>query len=226
MDMKRFFMLMSVGLVLGVTACKQTDEADVYRTCMGNQDRLCAVQAVSRLVTAEPFNATWLDTLAILYSNLGMNEQATLACARALNTRESVAVRLADGASNKAIGKYDRALESYRKLLTAEPQDIEFQYENAYLLIRLERDDEALPMLDKVLAHPKAVEQQMQEFVEQGSQMVPYAAVAHNLRGYILTRKGLNQEAIAAYQASLNIFPDYFLAKNNLMVLMAQLKSK
>jgi tetratricopeptide (TPR) repeat protein len=219
-------MLMSFGLMLGGTGCKQTDEADVYRTCMGNQDRLCAVQAVSRLVTAEPFNATWLDTLAILYSNLGMNEQASLACARALNTRESRAVRLADGASNKALGKFDRAFDSYSKLLAAEPQDLEFQYENAYLLIRLGRDDEAMPMLDKVLAHPKAAELQMQEFVEQGSQMVPYAAVAHNLRGYIHTRKGQNQDAVAAYQASLSIFPDYFLAKNNLMVLMAQMKAQ
>jgi len=219
-------MLIPIGLMLGTTSCKQTDETDVYRTCMGNQDRLCAVQAVSRLVTAEPFNATWLDTLAILYSNLGMNEQASIASARALNTRESRAVRLADAASNKAIGKFDRALESYRKLLTAEPQDLEFQYENAYLLIRLGRDDEAAPILDKVLAHPKAAELQMQEFVEQGSQLVPYAAVAHNLRGYILTRKGLDHEAMAAYQASLTILPEYFLAKNNLAVLMAKEKGK
>lgn len=209
-----------------MASCKQINEVDVYRKCIEQDDRLCAIHAVTRILTQSPLDATWNDTLAVLYSNIGMTQQAVLAADKALTLRESEAVRLVSAVGHKQLGNFEKALDGYRKLSDSQPNDIEFMYENGYLLIRLGRDDEALPWLDKVLAHEKATEISMQEFIEQGSQMVPYAAIAHNLKGYVAAKKGRNDEAIRSYEAALNLFPDYFLAKNNLLVLKATTEKK
>lgn len=212
--------------MVALVSCKQINEADVYRKCIEQDDRLCAIHAVTRLLTQSPLDATWNDTLAILYSNVGMTQQAVLAADKALTLRESEAVRLVSASGHKQLGNFDKALDGFRKLVEAHPNDLEFLYENGYLLIRLGRDNEAVAWLDKVLAHPKATTTSMQEFIEQGSQTVPYAAIAHNLKGFIQAKKGMNDDAVRSYEAALGLFPDYFLAKNNLLILRTSMGKK
>jgi len=93
--------------------------------------------------------------------------------------------RLEDGHWEEAIAEFDTAL-------LADANHPYAQLGRSIALLQLERDDEALAGLDRIVASR------------------PGFAPAHAERGILLDRMGRHEEALAAYRRALEIDPDGF----------------
>ncbi len=215
--------------VLLLSACDSTEkhtekEWQIYKSSMDHGDRTTAMNSLNRIIAFEKYEANALDTLAILYLQSGANEAAVTIAKRALNVRESDELIYTLAKASKGLGNYEVALENYQKLLTKKPDNLELLYEVAYANINLSKLSEALPHIKTIIQHPESGSAVMQEFIADGSQLLPYKAVAYNMLGFLQTKAGQDQEAVKSYEAAIQIFPKYYLANNNLKVMLEKLK--
>jgi tetratricopeptide (TPR) repeat protein len=222
------FLLLSTVILSSCNDSKKMVEQEwkVYKSVMEHGDLSSAMNSLNRIIAIEKYNADALDTLALLYLKNGSNDAAVKIAFRALNVRESDALVRTYAKANKGIGKNDVALEQFTKLLKKFPESLEYQYEVAYAYINLNKLSDAIPHVQAIIEHPNSGTEVMQEFIKEGSQLLPYKAVAFNMLGYIQTQAGQPQDALKSYQTALQIFPKYYLASNNLKVLQAQLEAK
>ncbi len=229
--MAKVFPVLMVSGILLFNSCNDTEKAigfewNVYTTTMQHGDATTAMNSLNRILAMDAYNAAALDTLAILYQKNGMNEAAAKIAFRALNVRESDELVKVLAKANKGMGKHDIALENFQKLLAKDPTSLELLYETAYAYINLGKLNEAIPPLQKMIDHPESGSAVMKEYVNEGSQLVPYKAVAFNMVGYIQTQAGKNQDALRSYEAALLIYPKYYLASNNLKLLSERIAGK
>ena len=126
--------------------------------------------------------------------------------------------------ANKNLGKFEQAILHFSKLLEGSPDDLELLYESAFCNINMNKANDAVPFIEKMIQHPESGSQVMQEFYQNSQQFVPYKSVALNMLGYLQAQAGQNEAAIQSYQAALQVFPKYYLAQNNLRVLVPQKK--
>lgn len=223
------FLLVSSFLIF--SSCNDNQKAiefewKVYAAVMEHNDATSAMNSLNRILVLDAYNPAALDTLAILYLTNGMNESAAKIAFRALNVRESDAVLKVLAKANKGMGKHDIALENFEKLLAKDSTSLELLYETAYAYINLGKFNEAIAPLQKIIDHPESGSAVMKEYVNEGSQLVPFKAVAFNMVGYIQTQAGMNQDAISSYETALKIYPKYYLANNNLKLLTERLARK
>ncbi len=191
----------------------------VYAAVMEHDDMVSAMVSLNRILAVEKYNQAALDTLARLYLNTGANSAAAKVAFRALNVKQTDATTAIAAKANKNLGNFELALEHFNKLLLKDPGKLEWLYEVAYANINLGKLNDALPYIEKLINHPGSEKAVMQEFINEGSQLLPYRAVAYNMLGYIQTRAGQDQAAIKSYEAAIRLFPEYYLAGNNLKVL-------
>ena len=201
-------------------------EWKIYHSAMEHGDYSTGINSLNRIVAVEKYNADALDTLALLYLSAGSNDAASKLATRALNIRESDALVRVLGKAYKGLGKHDLSLEYFSKLLAKKPQDLEMLYEVSYAKINVGKLREALPEIQMIIAHPESEKKLMQEFINEGSQMVPYKAVALNMLGFLQNQAGQPADAMVSYQSALAIFPKYYLAGNNLKILTAKNQAK
>ena len=225
--MRKVLTLLAIPLLFG--ACNDSkkiveNEWKVYRSTMEIGDVSTAIVSLNRIIALEKYNGDALDTLAILYLNAGSNNAALKVGKRALNIRESDALNQVLAKANKNLGKYEEALPYFSKLLVKNPEDLELMYEVAFVNINLGKGNEALPLIQQIIAHPNSGSAVMQEYHQNGSQLLPYKAVAFNMLGFMQTQVGQNEDALQSYRTALSIFPKYALAQNNLNVLMTKMK--
>lgn len=220
--------LLSVVLFASCNSDKKMVETEwkVYNSIMEQGDVISAIVTLNRIIAIDRYNADALDSLSILYLRSGSNDAAAKLAFRALNVRESDAVVRVLARSNKNLGKFEVALENYQKLLAKDPQNLEYLYEVAYANINLSRLNEAVPHIKAIIQHPNSGSEVMQEYFKDGSQLLPYRAVAYNMLGFIQTKAGQDEAAIQSYQTALQIFPKYYLANNNLTLLNQKLGKK
>ncbi len=220
-------LLLSTTLISCDHSQKMTDfEWDVYKNVMEQGDVITAINSLNRILTIDKNNGNALDTLAILYLRSGANDAAAKIAFRALSVRESDAIIGVTARAHKNLGKHDIALEHFSKLQAKNPEDLQLLYEVAYANVNLGKLNEALPFIKTLIEHPQSGTEVMQEFIKEGSQLVPYRSVAYNLLGFIQTKAGQNEAAINSYQAAIQLFPNYYLANNNLKVLKEKLQEK
>ena len=215
--------------VLSIIGCDSSEkqvesEWNVYRTVMEHNDMTTAIGSLNRIIAIEQYNADALDTLCQLYLKVGMSDAALKVATRAANVRESAAVTLVKAKANKNLRQFDQALMHFSKMLEQNPESLECMYEVAFCNINLKKGSEAFPYIEKIIKHPNSGSQVMQEYYQNASQIVPYKAVALNMLGFLQAQAGQNEEAVRSYQAALSIFPNYYLAQNNLRVLVPQKK--
>jgi tetratricopeptide (TPR) repeat protein len=206
-------------------SAKQVEfEWNAYQSAIENSDVSTAIGCLNRIITHEKYNADALDTLSILYLEVGLNNAALKVATRAANVRESETITGVMAKANKNLGKFDQALTHFTKLHGQHPDSLEFLYEMAFCNINLKKGSEAFPFIEKIIKHPESGKQVMQEYYQNASQVVPYKAVALNMLGFLQAQSGQNEAAVKSYQAALSIFPNYYLAQNNLRVLVPQNK--
>jgi len=97
------------------------------------------------------------------------------------------ALRQADVDVLLTAGRYDEAVEAYRLLIDASPDDPALHLNIGYALEHLDRLDEALAALDRAL------------------ELDPDLALAHLNRGAVLERLGRKDQAVAAYRAAAHL---------------------
>ena len=219
--------LMVIGLITVLGSCdntkKQVDfEWTVYKSVMEHNDRTTAIGSLNRIVALEKYNADALDTLCQMYLDAGMNNAALKIATRASSVRQSDATTRVLAKTNKNLGKFDQSLVHFSKLIEKTPDNLELMYEMAFCHINLNKASDALPYIQKIVEHPESGSQVMQEFYQNANQIVPYKAVALNMYGFLQAQAGQQEAAIQSYQAALKIYPDYYLAKNNLRVLLGK----
>jgi tetratricopeptide (TPR) repeat protein len=197
-------------------------EWKVYESAMEHNDRTTAIGSLNRIITLEKYNADALDTLCQMYLNAGLNNAALKVATRANNVRESDATTKVLGKANKDLGNHEQALLHYNKLVEKSPQDLEVLYGLAFCNINLGKANEAVPFIQRIVEHPESASIAMKEFYQNANQYVPYKAVALNMLGFLQSQAGQNEAAIKSYRAALSVFPDYYLAKNNLRILVPQ----
>ncbi len=193
-------------------------EWTVYNAVIANGDLTSAIICLNRIAAVDKYNANALDTLAILYLNAGSFEAAHKIASRALNVRESDELTKTIARASKNLGKHEESLEHFSKLLAKNPDNLEWLYEVAFANINLSKLNEAMPHIQKIIINPESGSAVMTEFIKGGSQLLPYKAVAFNMLGFIQSKVGQTEDAILSYETALQIFPNYYLAKNNLAV--------
>jgi|GEM_PF-2484352 len=209
------------------TSCDRTsklveDEWIVYTRSMEHSDIGTAIVSLNRIVAFDKYNGPALDTLAILYLQSGANDAALKIATRAANLNESDAITEVLAKSNKNLGNHEAALENFNKLLTKDPESLSLLYEVSYANINVGRLAESVPYIQRIISHSESGNELMKEFINEGSQTMPYRAVAYNMLGYVQAQAGQDDAAIQSYEAALAIFPTYYLATNNLAVLKAK----
>lgn len=220
-----FVLIAFVGIIGSCNSVQNQIDGEwtVYKTALEHSDYTSATVALNRIVSIEKYNADALDSLCILYGKVGLNEAALTVGTKALAVRESSDVLKTVARANKNLGKYNLALQHYQKLLVADTLNFEFLYEMAFCNINLSQPSEAVTYLQKIIANPNSATAVMREFYQNGSQLVPYRAVAFNMLGFLQTQNGQDEDAFRSYQTSLSIYPNYELAKNNLRILEGKL---
>ena len=214
--------------ILFLTACSNSEKATefewkVYNKAVELGDANTAINSLNRILIHEKYNGDALDTLAMLYLNSGSNAAALNIGTRAANVRESDATTRVLAKANKGLAKYDEALVHFSKLLEKNPDNLEVLYEMAFVNINLNKFNDAIPFVQQLIAHPNSGSAVMNEYFQNGSQLLPYKAVAFNMLGYMQMQAGQPEDALKSYETALAIFPNYALAQNNLNVLKKNL---
>ena len=122
-------------------------------------------------------------------------------------------------------GRYDEALEWYRRGLSLEPGHVDTLLNFGFALLQLDRHEEARGCYEQVLAiHPthfKALSscgfsflasnksQEALSCYQQAIAADPLNPVAHFNLGFALQESGLHNEALTAYDQALAIKPEY-----------------
>lgn len=202
------------------------NEWTVYSAALQHGDVTTAMNSLNRILAFDKYSGPALDTLAILYENSGSHGAAEIIALRALSVRESDGILKVLAKANKGLGKNDVALQNFSKLLEKDPKNLELLYEVAYANINLSKLSEAVPQIQAIITHPESGSKVIQEFIKEGSQMVPYKAVALNMLGFIQMKAQQPEDAKKSFEAALQIYPKYYLASNNLKILSTQTQTK
>jgi tetratricopeptide (TPR) repeat protein len=216
------FIVLSIAFAL--VACNGDKKAvdtewKLYESSLENGDASTAIVALNRILVFEEFNASALDSLAILYFRAGSDNACVKVGKRALNIRQSDAVERVMGKANKNLGQFEQAEIYFKKQLEKNPEDLSLLHDMAFTQINLNKANEAVPYIQRMIKHPNSGSEVMKEFYQNGSQLVPYRAVAFNMLGFLQANAGQKEAATQSYEAALQLFPKYALAQNNLRVL-------
>lgn len=141
------------------------------------------------------------------------------------------------GMANERTGNYADAVESYKKGLEAEPENVEILNSMGFSLFQLGKNDEAVASLEKALAidpkHYKAHNNMALASIDMGElelaeihyreslAIEPQASIYNDL-GYVLELQGMAEDAIEAYRNALELDPDSATSHYNLATHLAR----
>ena len=217
-----FLATISTMLISCSTGINVELEWEVYRKAKDRLDYSTAANALNRILVTDESNPSTYDSLAVIYFGSGLNQAAAKTSQQGLEKHETVTLVEISANSRKNLGDNEGSLQAFLRLMEMKPGDLKLPYEIAFAYINLQQFDQAHKYIDLVVAHDKSATTAMVEVINNSRQQVPYKAVALNMRGFIHMQKAEYQQAADAYQQSLNVFPDYLLAQNNLKYLVAQ----
>lgn len=162
--------------------------------------------ALQRAVALQPAYAEGWINLAIVAIDAGDFGIADNGLNRAAHLMPGAA-RIASvrGALDSARGQYDNAAAAYREVLTQAPNDMRARHNLATALRAADRPDEALDVVDGVIAAGLNAPQSL------------------TLRAHILAELGRFDEAEAQYRTVLDRHPDYLDAQDTYARLLPQI---
>lgn len=178
---------------LGLASCKSGSDPvahhqSVLERAVIMNDQPTAISTLHQLITLEPTNALWRDSLAVVYFTANMMEQAFLASKLSLSAaQKNPSERLIRVAaeSSKVLGMQDESLKYHLRLLEYRPNSLVLQYDIGLLYFGLLQLEVGMEYMERVIADAGSKEEKITLFLEGGqSQQVSYFAAAHNVIGY------------------------------------------
>ena len=192
----------------------------IYNNAIKYNDFAVATQALYDLIAITP-NADGLkDTLSQVYFQRGAWPQVILLTTEILEKApDNTSALELQAIANQSIGRAKESLDNYEALYkrTKSPYHL---YEIAALQYGIRRFGECEMSVNKLLSDPEIKDKVISISLQDGrTQEVPLTAAAQNLFGVMMLDQGRKDEAKAAFEKAVATFPDFLLAKNNLLEL-------
>lgn len=192
---------------------------NIYKNAVALGDWDVARMATFNLLSIDSNNHDYYDTLAMLYFKTEDFSPALKSCERALQFNENKkTVELAFECS-RILKEYEDMIRYGRYMEKIMGLRIDQKYQLAFALFQQNRYQEALVYLNSILTDMKSESTLYREYNGKIVQEVPYKACAYNLIGFIHNKSSKNEEAAQMFKLAIEVFPDYQLAQDNLMML-------
>jgi tetratricopeptide (TPR) repeat protein len=219
--MKKILITAFLSFILLSSTVRAQDAFDiqmkVYGAALKYYDLNVAASALYNAMALKPDRKDLRDSLALVYfagerygQSYTVGEEILKDDPKRKDILEMVAV------SKQSLGMIKEALADYENLYAADKQ-LFYLYQMATLQYQLKRYGECVASLDQIIANEASAKQNVSIRNSNGaSQSVPMKAAALNVKGIVALE--LNQDANAKgfFEQSLQVFPDFALAKGNL----------
>lgn len=188
----------------------------LYNKAQKYNDGAVTKQALFEILVINPTDSSAMRSLAELYYNNASYTSSALVGLDFLEKYPNNDIALEIVAlSYENLRLYDKAVEYYEKLWL-KTENVNIQYQMAYLQYAIKRFAEATANLDLLESKIKD-EDKIQLTKSDGSiQEVPFRAAMFNLRGLMAVEQGKNDEAKGHFSKALELAPDFEMAKQSL----------
>ena len=238
--MKNFLLLVSITLFCSVSLAQKKSKENstptpspnqntsqtidnsyllIYERALSYGDFEAAKNAIFNILSKNPNNLAWHDTLVQLYFSAGAYVQCILSGTDYLAQNDTnVAILEMVAASQYTLKRYKEALESYEKLFKKAHSPYQ-AYQMAICQYMLQRFGECEASLAFIIADFASDKEAVSiGMANNKTQQVPLKAAAWNLRGVIFKDKNNFTEAKSCFEQALKLFPDFELAKGNVTI--------
>lgn len=183
-------------------------------------DAMVAKQALYNMIALSPERTDLIDSLALLYFQIGSYTECILVAREILEKQpDKTSILEVKAISEQNLGLAKMALEDYEKLYPA-TKNIFHLYQIATLQYDLKRFGECDVTIQRLMADEKLKESKIKIFLGQGqSQEVPMEAGIYNMQGMLLLNINKEVEAKERFNKALELAPEFVLPKNNLAAL-------
>lgn len=191
-----------------------------YQSALRYNDVDVAKDAVYEMLAINPRATNMLDTLAFFYFENRQYTSAFLVSKDAISINaDNVNMLEINAICLENLGARDRALEQYESLYI-KTDDLGVLYKMAVIQFELNRFNESKTSAE-LLIESKSTDELMLSFpkADNSSQNISMRAAAYTLLGMIHQKRGKTAEAKEAFNKSLEMFPDFEYAKENLQSL-------
>jgi len=191
-------------------------EKSIYKEALQNYDLDAAKNAIYHIIKLEGADSAYMDSLAYIYFNQ-KNYVSTLQVAnKILKKNEKLPILELKAISLESLNALKEAVEVYEKIF-AQKKDMLTAYKLADVQQKIGRFAEAYATLKSVENH-KFPEKGFVTFPtakKEKVQNVPFKAAYYNALAKASYELHNYDEAIKNYEKALEVFPDFFLAKQN-----------
>ncbi|OEK01599.1 hypothetical protein BFP97_08745 [Roseivirga sp. 4D4] len=182
-------------------------------------DVLIQKQALTDILVLNPVDSAAMRMLAELYYNTSQFSSSALVGLDFLQKYNNNEIALEIVAlSYENLRLYDKAVEYYEKLWL-KTEDVQVQYQVAYLQYSLQRFAEAEANLGVIESKVKDEDKIALNKSDGSAQQVSFKAAIYNLRGLMAIEQGKNEEAKTHFTQALALSPDFEIAKTSLEAL-------
>jgi len=209
-------------LAFNFSASAQDNDAirnakEKYFKSIQYNDYQVAKNAIYDLMSLEPTNISYLDSLAYIYFEFNQYASAALVSRDALKRNPNNQMMLRIGAKSlDQLGALDQSLKMYEKLYNVS-NDAFILYEVVQKQYALKKYDEA--MINTELLLGKSIVNGSTVYAKDtdGNEIeVPFKAVVLNMQGLIARAKGDEESAKNYFNNAVKLAPNYALPQENL----------
>jgi len=215
--MKKLFLFLTLFIAFSSIAQNSNQvelEKQKLKQALIYGDQSTATNMMYNIIALEGEKSVYKDSLAYLYFNRRSYLSCFLATEDALkNNPNNIEILEMNAFSIEALGAYDKAIESYKKLLITSNNNYH-AYKVASLQFELKKFDEAYASIKKAELLPDNGTENITFSVNQNyNQPVPLKAAIVYLKG--LTELNLDDKVAtkASMQKAIQLFPEFVLAK-------------
>ncbi len=191
-------------------------EKKIIRNGLRYQDPGPVAMSYYSILAKYPDSVNYLDSLAFLYFQVGMNQQCILVSADILKGNPSnLGILELKAVSEKNLGLIKMSLEDFEKLYP-ETKNIQHQYQIATLQYDLKRLGECQLTIQAILGREDLKDSKVTVFYGQGqSQSVPMEAAVYNMEGVILMDLNEDEKAKEMFKKAIELDKEFLLPINN-----------
>ena len=189
----------------------------VFTLAVRYSDGVVAKQALYEMIARYPENTNLLDSLALIYFDLGEYAACVLVSRDIVKFKPNdLNILLVKGMSEKNIGLLNEALLTYEKLYM-QTENVFHLYEVAFMQYQLKKPKPCEVSVELLLAHEDIDKETIPLAGPNNTQEeVPLRAAVLNLQGILASDQGDKDQARKSFRKALELAPNFSLAKSNL----------